>query len=164
MTEKLLSIDIGTRHLAIATMEIDRNLRKFEINDIAVHDIVGKTNYDTFDNLLTILRGYDCQSINYVLIESQPPRKISNVRIESATYTYFKMIGCTIHMVKPSLKWKIMGISMPKGAKKYTLRKKTIADRCRQLCQIMPKFAEFCQKNKKIDDISDAIMQAIYFE
>ena len=175
MSTVIASFDIGTKNLAYCLLELskDKVLQVLAWDVLAIpsgsYDLLPKRLAALLDDLIA---GWKV-SVNTVLIEKQPGRNKTMVRVEAYLHMYFVAKEKKILLVSPKEKLKLVKCNFAGSSKEaYSLRKKAAIAATRQIVSD-PKF--FASKenqetslrtftdHKKKDDLADAFLQALSF-
>lgn len=178
---KILSLDPGIKNLSYCYLSIEAG--KIEILDWK-NICVTQANCKKIDFELLIeqlletlaLHFDDSFAADIVLIENQPLRNNKMKSLSVAIYTYFSMLKMhfgnieKVQFIRATEKLKCLKYQeLPAtigslGKSTYKHRKQSSIQLCRlYLMDICPEKLEWFDKQKKSDDLSDVINQAIYY-
>jgi len=164
---KVLSIDVGTKNLAVCVLE-----EGVGAPDIEYWNVL-ETNglKDLFEQLDTeiILEG-----ITDVVIEKQPSFNPKMRNVASALYTYFLIRGqldsdgvSKLLFFSPKHKIQLCASRLPPGpipkSKRYRMHKKMAVEECAARIAHSETLAQFYASHKKKDDLADSYLQGVAY-
>jgi len=160
----------------IKNVNIICNIKKKGVKDFPIK-IIKNNLIDLFDKKKQFLE------IDYVLIENQPSLINPTMKsIAETLYAWFLIRGIKdkksindVHLINPANKLKLIDTKITdqlktmKGSKKYNLTKKISIEYTKLILDDenfwlkSHNWIDFFNKNKKKDDLCDALLQGIYF-
>ena len=175
---RILSIDVGIKNLSYCILERDdtNSVTIVEWNNVCVVEKCKKNSLEmTVECLLSVLTetfAADMQKVDVVLIENQPSlvnRLMKTISV--VIYTFFNMMKITWGVVESvrfvsaagKLKCKdALRLNSPKNT--YQARKKASVEVAREYLKFnSSRFADWFEKQTKKDDLSDCLLQGIYW-
>lgn len=148
---KLLSVDIGVKNLGWCIVESSQTPPSIERAEVT--DIEGATIRDSIDNLIRVLCE-PARGVDIILIEQQPLKHAKMMSIMHALYGAMRAFGHPVEIVSPRLR--VSYLALAKDVT-YAQRKKASVARVREMYG-----ASFFEGfGKKLDDLSDAVLQAL---
>ncbi len=176
MSTVIASFDIGTKNLAycLVALSPDKVLQVLAWDVLAIpsgsYDLLPKRLASLLDGLIAAWNVV----VNTVLIEKQPGRNKTMVRVEAYLHMYFvAKEKYRILLVSPKEKLKLVKCNFAGSSKEaYSLRKKAAIAATRQIVSEQEFFAskenqeaslKTFTNHKKKDDLADAFLQALSF-
>ena len=156
---KILSIDVGTRNLALCHLKNDKTILHWDVDGIPP-----QTSKGIFPALRDHLNERDwVLDTDLVLIEKQPGRNKRMKAVENFLHAYF-----IIHEKETIIydaRFKVPDV-VGSGKALYNKRKKVAVERCGEFLQSDNNNIEWrpvFEKSKKKDDLADTVLQAISY-
>jgi hypothetical protein len=165
----LASIDVGIKNLAMCVLEpIGRRITAWEV--IA---LTGTIETSLIPSIIASLdaRADAFADVGTVLVEKQPGRNKTMLRVEAYIHMYFAMRGKRVILYSPGRKLAATGCAFRgKGKESYAMRKKAsvavAAEFLRSTAAAAghaPAARAAFTDGKKKDDLADALLQALSF-
>lgn len=152
---KILSIDVGTKNLAMCLIDDLKNIHEWEVGGVPSEDPEIYKNLKRYlDDRLWVL------DADTVVIERQPDKNKRMKSVENFLHAYF-----IIHDKETVLfhaKNKVPDV-VGSGKRKYNQRKMVSIDRCLEFLQQTNQHVSFFKKHQKKDDLADTVLQALAF-
>lgn len=164
MYQTVLSIDVGIRNLAICVYRhSDKNITYWKLIDIGMH------GPDTCQRMVAALDREAFPAFDAVLVERQPGKNKTMVRMEAYLHAYFATKGHAVVLYGAVHKLKGTGQeNSGRKQKDYAARKKASVDLTTAFLEANPQQDHaVCafRTCKKKDDMADSLLQAVsYFE
>jgi hypothetical protein len=161
---KILSIDPAIKSLAISKFDILNNkITNLEMNLI---NLVGNNKVSSFkfeeivDSLFEAIEKINIDNVDVVLIENIPSYKNPSIKsVSVCLYSYYVLQGLNVIFCSPNSK-----NAEIKACKTYAERKKKSVEICTELLKDDDDNLKKFNSYKKKDDISDSILQGVFFE
>jgi hypothetical protein len=159
----ILSIDVGTKNLALCLLDEDSSnlVREWDVDGIPPQHADGvyaslRNHLDERPWVLTA---------KTILIEKQPDRNKKMVSVMHFLHAYFIIKCPQAETILYDARHKIPDVAGP-GKAQYNKRKKVSIERCESFIRDGPTNAHWLDvfiKSKKKDDLADTVMQALSF-
>lgn len=152
---KVLSIDVGTKNLAMCLIDDSKIIHEWEVGGVPSEDP------EIYKNLKKYLdqRPWVIDA-DKVVIERQPDKNKRMKSVENFLHAYF-----IIHDKDTILfhaKNKVPDV-VGGGKRKYRQRKMVSIERCLEFLQETNQHVRFFKNHKKKDDLADTVLQALAF-
>lgn len=162
----ILSFDVGIKNLAFCLFDVrDTEIKKWGL--LTLHGDVNRAAV----NLADIFRGMHdvVKDADVVLVEKQPGRNKTMVRIEAYIHMYFVAMGKKVVLYSARNKLARTECSFRgKGKDNYSLRKKASISLTKEFItsehtKQHQDMIDLFNKSKKKDDLADALLQALSY-
>jgi len=159
----ILSIDVGTKNLALCLLDEDSGnlVREWDVDGIPPQHVDGvyvslRKHLDERPWVLTA---------KTILIEKQPDRNKKMISVMHFLHAYFIIKCPDVETILYDARHKIPDVAGP-GKAQYNKRKKVAIERCEAFIRsnsVNSHWIDVFVKSKKKDDLADTVMQALSF-
>jgi len=164
---KVLSIDVGTKNLAVCVLEVQDGIPDIEYWNVLETNGL-KDMFQQID-VEIILDG-----ISDVVIEKQPSFNPKMRNVAAALYTYFLIRGQldsdtvqNLLYYSPKHKISLCAGRLPPGpipkSKRYRMNKKMAVEECAERISQSETLSQFYSSHKKKDDLADSYLQGVAY-
>lgn len=149
---RILSVDIGTKNLAVAVFESHTAIKG------RVFDIRMPTVRESTETAVDIIAQY--LPLSRILIEQQPAQNLRMNPIMHGLVGAARAWGIETSIVSPQLRQRVLGLANYRESS-YAQRKKaavTAADK------LFPNYRSWLEAGQKADDLADALLQYVVWK